>query len=153
MIPSEKCYNLIKEFEGCRLTSYLCPASIPTIGWGSTMYPDGSKVLLGQTITQERADILLEWEVIKKSTVIDAMGLKLNQSQFDAVVCFAYNVGLGSFNKSTIKKLANINPNNPAIRDAFMMWSKARVGGVLMTLKGLERRRRAEADLYFSLSI
>lgn len=151
MRVSQDCYNLIKEFEGCRLTSYLCPASIATIGWGSTMYDNGNKVQLGQTISQERADELLAWEVDKKATVVNAYKINFNQQQFDAVVCFAYNVGLGAFNKSTIKKLAIINPNDPAIRDAFMMWSKARVGGVLMTLKGLERRRRAEADLYFKM--
>jgi lysozyme len=117
------------------------------------MYPDGSKVLLGQTITQDRADELLAWEVDKKATVIDAYKIKFNQSQFDACTSFCYNCGLGAFNKSTIKRLANINPDDPAIRDAFMMWSKARVNGVLQILKGLERRRRAEADLYFSHSL
>jgi lysozyme len=142
---SSNCYNLIKHFEGCKLSAYLCPAKVPTIGWGSTMYMNGSKVKLGDYITPIGADELLAWEVNKKAAVVAAMGLQLNQNQFDAVVCFAFNVGLGALQKSTMAKKIKVNPNDVTIRAEFMRWNKA--NGV--ELKGLTTRRKAEADLYF----
>ena len=146
MQPSKKCYDLIKLFEGCKLSAYLCPAKVATIGWGSIAYPDGSKVKLGDKVTQSEADAMLTHEVNKKAATVAKMGLQINQNQFDALVCFAFNVGLGALQKSTLLKLAKINPNSPAIRNEFLKWNKG--GGVV--LRGLTRRRAAEADLYFS---
>ena len=75
-----------------------------------------------------------------------AITADIGQNQFDALVSLAYNIGVSAFAKSTVAKRVNANPNDPTIRDAFLLWSKA-AGKVLA---GLVRRRTAEADLYFS---
>lgn len=134
-------------FEGYKAKSYLCPASVVTIGWGSTMYTDGRKIKLGDTINEDQAEILLMWELKNKSIALH--GLNLNQNQFDSLLSFVYNLGIGAFAKSTLKKKILLNPNDVTIKDEFMKWNKARVGGELMELKGLTRRREAEAEMYF----
>ena len=133
-------------FEGCKLTAYQCPAKVWTIGWGNTFYPDKTPVKQGDVITQEQANALFE-------TVMNnfALGVKkcltkeVNENQFSALVCFAYNVGIGSLQKSTLLKKININPNDQTIAGEFAKWTKA--GGKV--LLGLVRRRKAESDLYF----
>jgi len=134
-------------FEGYKPKSYLCPASVVTIGFGSTMYTDGRKIKLGDTINEQQANELLMWELKNKSIALQ--GLKLNQNQFDSCLSFIYNLGIGAFNKSTLRKKILINPNDKTIKDEFLKWNKARVNGQLTELKGLTRRRIAEADLYF----
>jgi lysozyme len=134
-------------FEGYKAKSYLCPASVVTIGWGSTMYTDGRKIKLGDTINEQQGEELLMWELKNKSIAL--AGLNLNQNQFDSLLSFVYNLGVGAFAKSTLKKKILANPNDPTIKAEFMKWNKARVGGQLMELKGLTRRRTAEAELYF----
>lgn len=148
MIPSKKCYDLIKSFEGLELKAYVDPGTgnLPiTIGYGSTMYEDGRRIKLGDVIPLERAEMLFEWEVDKKAKVIDAIDLKVTQSQFDAIVSFAYNVGVGALRKSTLLKKVKANPNDKSIAAEFLKWNKS--GGKAMA--GLTRRRQAEADLYF----
>jgi lysozyme len=138
---------LIRRFEGCRLKAYHCSAKVATIGWGSTFYEDGSKVQMGDTITQERADrlfvILLDQFAAQVRPLIKQ---PLNDNQFGALLSFAYNAGVGALQRSTLLKLVNANPNNPLIRQEFNKWNKA--GGKV--LLGLTRRRTAEADLYFT---
>ena len=134
-------------FEGYKPKSYLCPASVVTIGFGSTMYTDGRKIKLGDTINEQQANELLMWELKNKSIALH--GLNLNQNQFDSCLSFIYNLGIGAFAKSTLKKKILLNPNDVSIKDEFMKWNKARVGGQLIELKGLTRRRIGEADLYF----
>jgi len=147
MIASKNCINLIKLFEGYKAKAYLCPASVVTIGWGSTMYTDGRKIKLGDTINEQQAEEMLMWELKNKSIALH--GLNLNQYQFDSCLSFIYNVGIGAFTKSTLRKKIVANPNDPTIKDEFMKWNKATVAGKLMELKGLTRRRTAEAELYF----
>ena len=147
MAPSSNCIDLIKKFEGLFLKAYKCPAGVPTIGYGSTMWNDGKKVEMGQVITLEDAEKLLMWEVMSKTKALPKMNL--TQNQHDSIISFCYNLGVGAFLKSTLYKKININPNDPSIRDEFMKWTKARVKGVLTELPGLVRRRKAEADLYF----
>ena len=138
--------DMMHHFEGCKLTAYQCPAKVWTIGWGNTFYPDKTPVKQGDVITQEQANALFE-------TVMNnfALGVKkcltkeVNENQFSALVCFAYNVGIGSLQKSTLLKKININPNDETIAGEFAKWTKA--GGKV--LLGLVRRRKAEADLYF----
>ena len=72
--------------------------------------------------------------------------LKVNNNQFSALVCLAYNIGIGNISRSILFRLVNVNPNNPLIRNQFLRWNKA--GGKV--LLGLTRRREAEANLYFS---
>ena len=150
MKPSNNCYNLIKSFEGCKLNSYPDPgthAAPYTIGYGTTVYPNGKKVLLGENISQEYAEECLECEVDKKAQKVASMlnGANLKQNQFDALVSFAYNCGEGNLLNSTLLKKVHSNPNDPSIRDEFMKWCRA--GGQVMN--GLKNRREKEADLYF----
>lgn len=139
---SKKGIELIKKFEGCKLTAYLCPAKIPTIGFGNTYYSDGTKVKIGDTITMQQAEDLLK-DLVKNYY---HQHENINQNQFDAITSFCYNVGNGNYNKSTLKRKLVANPNDPTIREEFIKWNKAN-GKILL---GLDRRRKAEADLYFS---
>jgi lysozyme len=147
MTPSKNCLDLIKQFEGCQLKAYLCPASIATVGWGTIMYPDGIKVKLGDTITAQEADLYLSLEVGKKAATIIKWGLNINQNQLDALVSFAFNLGIGALLKSTLLKKVKVNPNDPTIKDEFMRW----VNKGSSFEKGLTRRRKAESDLYFTV--
>lgn len=140
--------SLIMEFEGLRLKPYLCSAKVATIGYGTTIYPDGKKVSLTDgAITKEMAIDYLMNDVRKfEYGVIKLVGKTLlNQNQFDALVCFAYNVGLYALEKSTLLKLVKALPHSEAIYTQFLRWNKA--GG--QVINGLTRRRKAEADLYF----
>ena len=153
MNPSEDCFKIIKAFEGCKLKAYNDPGSggLPiTIGWGSTMRKDGSRFKLGDYITQEQADELLEWTVNNRAVILNSIVSKcdLTQNQFDALLSFIYNVGVSAFEKSTLFKFVKMNPNDPAILDEFRKWNRA--GGKV--LKGLVKRREAEAQLYSNIS-
>jgi lysozyme len=145
---SQKGLELIKRFEGLKLKPYNCPASIATIGYGNTYYPSGAKVkLTDPAITKEKAEELLKFLLTSYEKGVDSFCRDdINQNQFDALTSFAYNVGVGNLQKSTLIKKVNKNPNDPTIRAEFMKWNKG--GGKV--LLGLTRRRQAEADLYFS---
>jgi lysozyme len=147
VIPSKNCIDLIKSFEGLFLKAYVDPVGIPTIGYGSIKWPDGKNVQLGQEISIQTAEQLLIHEV--NSILPQIPKLSFNQNQFDAVVSFIYNVGIGSFKRSTMLRKMRQNVNEWSIRDEFMKWNKGKVNGQLVELKGLTRRRKAEADLYF----
>ena len=148
MQVSHRSISLIKQYEGCKLRAYKDSAGVWTIGWGSTMYEDGNRVRPGDKITRARADELLLWGVGIRSIPVNALvaPTKLTQGQFDALVSFAYNLGIGALQRSTLLKLVRVNPKNPAIADEFAKWVNA--GG--KRLNGLVKRRVAEAALYFS---
>lgn len=136
--------SIIKRFEGLRLEAYICPAGVPTIGYGTTMYPNGAKVKMGESISKSMAERLLDIDVTER---LKAMKLPahLNDNQKSALVSFAYNVGTAAWLKSTLRKKVLLNSSDPSIRDEFMKWviAKGRV------FAGLKLRRQAEADLYF----
>ena len=139
--------ELLHHFEGCRLTAYQCPAKVWTVGYGNTRYENGNPVKQGDQITQQRADELFLNIVNKFAMGVEKLlTKKVSENQFSALVSFAYNVGLGNLQKSTLLKMVNENPNDEGINEQFLRWNKA--GG--KELAGLTRRRRAEADLYFS---
>jgi lysozyme len=147
MIVTNDAIALLHKYEGLVLDAYLCPAKVLTIGYGNTFYEDGSKVKIGDKITKARADELFN-NILENnfaSPVRNLIKSKVTNNQFSALVSFAYNVGIGNLKKSTLLKMVNINPNDPAIRGQFMRWNKA--GG--KELLGLTRRREAEANLYF----
>lgn len=146
MKPSKNAIDLIKKWEGLYLNAYLCPASVVTIGYGTIRYPDGKAVKLGEKITMKKAEELLTWEVEKIAGQIPA--LNINQNQYDALVSFTYNLGIGNLLKSNLYKKCKANPDDPTIKDEFLKWTKARVKGELKTLKGLVRRRTEEYELY-----
>lgn len=142
--PSDECFELVKHFEGKYLKAYKCPAGVWTIGYGHT----GSDVYAGLDITTAQADTLLEADLTKFSKKIKPLILvDIDQAQFDALVSFSFNVGVGGLSKSSVLRFTNKMEWESASK-AFMMWCKARVGGELTVLKGLVRRRAAEADLY-----
>lgn len=138
--------DLIKQFEGVSLKAYKDIAGIWTIGHGLTTYPDGKKVQPGDTITQEQADQYFKQTLQRFAQGVEnAVKQPITNNQFAALVSFAYNVGLGAFQKSTLLKKVNANPNDPEIRNQFMRWIYA--GG--KPVRGLVNRRTAEANLYF----
>ncbi len=139
--------NLITRWEGLKLTPYLCSANVPTIGYGSTRYEDGSRVQLDdRPITKERAIEIFKFTVSQFERDVDALAVDtINQNQFNALVSFAYNLGSNALRKSTLLKLVNRNPNNPTIANEFRKWIFA--GGRI--IKGLQNRRNAEIEMYF----
>ena len=148
MILDNKGYLLITKHEGLKLKPYLCPAKIPTIGYGNTYYPDGKRVtLLDKDITKQQAfDMFKEVANRFAKRVDELVTSNLNQNQFNALVSFAYNVGTGNFSSSTLLKKVNKNPNDLTLKAEFLRWNKA--GGKV--INGLTNRRNEEADLYFS---
>lgn len=138
---TKKGLDLIKRFEGCKLTAYRCPAGIWTIGYGHT-----NGVYKGQTITQFEADRMLEEDVVKFEKGVRRIVGDLSDNKIDALTSFAFNLGLGAFQSSTLCRKIKTNPNDFTIRNEFMKWVNA--GG--KRLEGLVKRREAEANLYFS---
>ena len=136
--------SIIKYYEGLKLRAYKCPAGVPTVGFGNTFYEDGKPVKMGDVITIEKANQLLENIAYK---FLQGMKLPdgLTDNQQSALLSFAYNVGLGAWQKSTLRKKVLTNPNDTSIAKEFLKWNKAS-GKVL---KGLTNRREAEAALYF----
>ena len=140
--------ELIKDFEGFSSNAYLCPAKIPTIGFGNTFYENGTKVKLGDQIS--KTDALKLLEVIANRDFADkifpSIKVKVTQSQFDAMVSLAYNIGAGAFSKSTLLKKVNAGDIAGA-GEEFLRWNKA--GGKVVL--GLTRRREREKQLFLSL--
>ena len=139
--------ELIKSFEGFRAKPYKCSAGVPTIGYGATFYPNGKKVTMADpAISEEEAIELLQDTLKRFEQYVDSYCVdSITQNQFDALVSFCYNLGPANLKVSTLLKKVNTNPNDETIRAEFMKWNKA--GG--KALKGLTRRREAEANLYF----
>ena len=144
MTPSPAAYALICEYEGLRLSAYLCPAGVWTIGYGSTR-----GVKKGMTITQAQADARLKADVQVYAKAVNSMlRTGVTQGQFDALVSFAFNLGAGALEKSTL--LRKINASDPSAVHEFAKWNKATVDGKMTVLPGLTRRRAAEARLFAS---
>ena len=132
--------DLIKKYEGLRLTAYLCPAKVWTIGYGST----GKHVKEGMTITEAEAEQFLKDDVSRfEECVTEALYVPVTQNEFDALVCFAFNVGCGAFAGSTLLNLINEGKKSAAAQQ-FLRWDKA--GGKV--LAGLARRRADERELF-----
>lgn len=144
---SQEGLDLIKNYEGFSSKPYLCSAGVPTIGYGATYYPNGTRVTLNDSsITEEWGEVMLQKMLEYYEKEVDSMTTDtINQSQFDALVSFAYNCGVQNLKKSTLLKLVNINPTDSNIQLEFMKWNKAK-GKVI---PGLTKRRAAEAALYF----
>lgn len=132
---SEKGINLIKKYEGCRLDAYLCPAGVWTIGYGHT-----AGVVKGMRVTQQQAENYLRQDCKSSEKAVNALGKKLNQNQFDALVSFAFNCGIGN-----LKNLCN-NRTTEVIGEKLLLYNKA--GG--KTLPGLVKRRKEEQALFLA---
>lgn len=145
MKPSNSCYLIIKHFEGCKLEAYLCPSKIATIGFGNTYYPNGVAVKMGDKITLKQAEDMLPMVVEKfAKSVLELAKRPLLQCEFDALVSFAYNCGIGNLQKSTLLNKVNSKAGAKEIEAEFIKWNKG--GGKV--LEGLTRRRKSEAYLY-----
>lgn len=138
---SDQGIALIKEFEGCELTAYVCPAGVLTIGVGHT----GRDVHAGQTITEEEADELLRKDLETFERCVNNYVGPVTQSQFDALVSFAFNLGCDALRNSTLLRKLN-DGDDVGAADEFGKWVKA--GGKV--LPGLVRRREAEKALFLS---
>lgn len=144
---SDRGLSLIKQFEGLSLKAYLCPAGIWTIGYGATFYQNGQRVKQGDVINQETANLLLKFHVSTFEKSVDSLtNDNITQTQFDALVSFCYNVGISNFRSSTLLKKINKNTLDESIKSEFKKW----VFADGKKIKGLEYRRDAEANLYFS---
>lgn len=139
-------YKLIQEFEGLKLSAYRCSAGVPTIGYGNTQYENGVKVKMGDRITKERAETLFRILADRfASDVLKLVKSKVNQNQFNALVSFAYNVGIGNLRNSTLLKKVNADPNDETIEFEFLKW----VNAAGKRVQGLVNRRVAESKMYF----
>lgn len=138
--------KLIKEFEGFRSSAYICPAGVATIGYGSTFYPDGSRVKIGDKITTAEGEALLLTTLKSFETAVrDRVKVELNSNEFSALVSFAFNVGVSAFFKSTLLELLNKGDRVGASAQ-FDKWTRG--GG--QVLPGLVRRRKAEKNLFLA---
>ena len=131
--------ELIKEFEGCKLTAYLDSVGVPTIGYGHT-----KGVKIGLRCTQEEADAWLLEDLKDAETCVNgAVTVPLTQNEFDALVSFVFNFGCTKFRCSTLlRKLLDSDYDGAALE--FRRWDRA--GG--QVLAGLTRRRAAEERLF-----
>lgn len=144
---SNKIKEMIKGWESCRLTAYICPAKVLTIGYGHT----GADVTPGKKITQHEADALFDADIKRFADSVAPVfaDVQLRGCQFDALVSLSYNIGSLTRKAPTLVSMVKANPSDPAIRAEFMKHVNARVNGVLKPLPGLIKRRAAEANHYF----
>ena len=137
---SKRGLELIKKYEGCKLTSYKDAVGVWTIGYGHT-----KGVKRGQTITEDEAEKLLKEDVAEFETLVNLLILtkyKFNQNEYDALVSFAFNLGGGNLQKLT----ANGKRNKGQIADSIPLYNKA--GGKV--LSGLTKRRKEEQKLFLT---
>jgi lysozyme len=136
---SDRGLDLLKQFEGVRLKAYRDPVGVWTIGYGHTITAEP-----GMRITREEAERLLRQDLERfEKAVRDRVMVPINQDQFDALVSFAFNVGVGAFRKSTLLRLLN-QGNYEGAKDEFKRW----VYGGGRRLAGLVKRRNHEAELF-----
>ena len=139
--------SLLKQFEGCSLTTYKDSAGLFTIGYGHLIadgrtLPDSAKY----KITQKQADLLLKYDVIPREKAVERLcTVPLNQNEFDALVSFVFNLGAGCFQRSTIRQKLNRGDRAGA---AKVLLRYNRAGGKV--IKGLVTRRMAEFKLFMS---
>ncbi len=158
MNVSEKAISMIKHHEGVRFKPYRCPAKLWTIGVGHVLYPEQGKLPFNERdnfalriedfriFTQEEVDRILKEDLRRfERGVLRYCPSGLTQGRFDALVSFAFNVGLGNLQRSGLRMKHN-RGDFEAAAEEFLKWSKA--GGKV--LKGLLKRRQDEMSLYMS---
>lgn len=133
-------FSLLVIFEGCRLNAYLDIGGIPTIGYGHT----GPEVVMGMQFTQDKARMQLEKDLEKFYQLDHYLSEDVNDNQYSALVCLAYNIGLRALKTSTLIKKIN-NKEKPD--KEWLKWNH--VNGKVV--EGLTRRRQAELELFNAL--
>ena len=136
MKSSDILIKQIRNFEGCKLFSYRDSVGVPTIGVGHT-----KGVKMGQTITNEQAEVLLKGDLLPVEKYVNTIKNIDTQGKFDALVDFAFNLGLGALQSSTLLRKINADAPIKDIQAEFLRWNKA--GGKV--LNGLTKRRSWEA--------
>ena len=146
MKASELAAITIKKFEGFEPEPYLCPANVPTIGYGTTIYSNGTKVSMDdEPIDEERATEELLHHIKKVEKQVNAvLDVKLKAHQKAALISFVYNIGIGNFSKSTLLRKVNHCVDDQNIPTEFRRWTKG--GGKV--LRGLVARREDEVNLW-----
>lgn len=142
MTTSRVGIRLIKDFEGLRLAAYK-PVSTEkyyTIGWGHCS-PD---IKLNQVITHEQADDYLIEDIAPLERYLNKLGINFRQEQFDALVSWLFNLGVGNFKKSNLLKRIQADTSDEAIAAEFIKWIYAGK----TPLEGLKKRRVAEANMF-----
>ena len=142
MRASEVLIEKIKEFEGLRLEAYLDEGGVPTIGYGHT----GADVIMGDRISAYWANHLLKADLYDVELAVDLLGVARTQGQFDALVSFAYNLGIGRLQRSTLLKVIREGGSKRAITKEFKRWVYA--DG--KRLPGLVKRREWEAERFLT---
>lgn len=140
MMVTELLINKLMEMEGLRLDAYVDAAGVWTIGYGHT-----KNVRQGDKISEYWAKELLMQDVAEVEREVKALGVAKTQGQFDALVSFAFNLGIGNLKRSTLLKCIREGRSMREIKRQFMRWVVA--GG--KRLKGLERRRAWEVQRFF----
>ena len=136
--------DLICGFEGLRLKAYDDGVGVWTIGFGTTIYPNGIRVKKGDICTEAQAKAYMAHDLKKfESAVNNAVTVPLNQNQFDALVSLAYNIGTNAFKNSTLVKKLNAGDIRGAA-EQFDVWVNA--GGKRM--QGLVNRRAKEKEVF-----
>ena len=145
------CMPIIKQFEGFRAAPYKDSAGIPTIGYGTISYPDGSKVTMSDpAITEDEATSFLSFQMSKKSGAIAPMLQRpASLHQAAAMLSLTYNIGSSAFQGSTVLRKFNAGDIAGAA-DAFLMWDKATVDGQHVVVDGLHNRRVAERAIFLT---
>lgn len=153
MLDLEVAEALCKRFEGFRAKPYLCPAGVPTVGYGTTHYPDGTKVkLTDDPVSQEKAVELLYIELNRCARSLVRLSPELlaysfledNFDRFGALVDFIYNLGPGNYQISTLRKCVNNRERWSEVPYQLSRWNKG--GG--RVLPGLVARRLAESSYW-----
>ncbi len=146
MKTSQAGIDLIKRFEGLELESYQDIAGIWTIGYGHT----GPEVGPDQRLSAREAEALLRHDLVSREKSVSRLTrVGINQNEFDALVSFVYNVGIGAYERSTARRRLNRGDRMGAA-DALTWFNKATVNGVLREVLGLSRRRSAEKALFLT---
>lgn len=145
MYASPACLQIIRTCEGFRATPYLCPAGIPTIGYGSTRYADGRPVSLGDPkISETQAETIMRATLREYEAAVQRyVTVPMTQGQFDALVDFAYNTGAQNLRTSTLLRLLNAGDYAGASQQ-FGRW----VNGGNKRLAGLVTWRKLEQQLF-----
>lgn len=139
--------HLITSFENLKLQAYDDGTGVWTIGFGTTVYPNGTRVKKGDSCTLEQAKFFFQHDLRRfQATVNENVSVALSQNQFDALVSLTYNIGQTAFKNSTLLKKLNLNDYGGAA-DQFLVWNKG--GGKI--LRGLMRRREVERSLFLKM--
>jgi lysozyme len=153
-VPSDQIRSYILSVEKggrkFKSTPYKDPGGVWTIGYGTTIYPDGTRVVEdpSKIIDEETAKQYLNYGIDDAAKMVNFYVTKdLNQNQFDAMVSLVYNIGAKNLRDSNLLKKININPDDPSIKNEFLEFRKDSDGKIL---PGLEQRRKMEFDLYLT---